>query len=746
MPQPLASIDRQLSLRLRPDVIASPVEMSGTVTWVVKDPVTLEHYQFSAEEYELLGWLRRPVSIRELQRRFAERFTPQTISPQSVWDFLRRLHGAGLIIGEGPGQGRELLARTRRERVRRWAMSWTSILAIRFRGVNPDAFLTLAQEKLKWLFSPAAIVVLLGVVLYAASIVTVHSDEFRARLPELDALFAPQNLIWLLISLGFVKVLHELGHALVCKHFGGEVCELGLMLLVFTPCLYCDVSDAWRLPSKWHRIAVSAAGIIVEFVLAAIAAIVWWYAEPGVIQLLAMNVMIVCTVGTLLINGNPLLRYDGYYILADLVETPNLWQRSRETLRHFATECLLGEPVADDPLVPADHRGWLTAYAVASKTYVALVCIAIVWSLVILLYPLHLQNVAYAIGLTVLGSALIGPASSAVRLAHNPIRRAELRTGRLAILTLIGAAVLVSVLAMPVTYYVRAPLVLMPDDAARVYATVDGTLSSAVRAGQLVRRGDVIGQLNNVQLQREVTRAEAEFAQRSLRVEHLERLRGVDPQANDELPTARAALADSERRLGNRRREAERLILSSPVDGVVVSPPRVPDTRHRATSDGWSPDTQLPSWSGSLLEPTNLGAALEPGTLVCLVGNPRSVTAVLLVDDVDVKRLQPGQEVWLRIDQLPGQVMKGEVVDVSHHELRADKLPSAGQAGLSTLYAGLVPPGGRYAAHYEARVRFDAPSQPLVIGGLGDAKVAAERITLARSILRIIGQTFRLPM
>jgi putative peptide zinc metalloprotease protein len=511
------------------------------------------------------------------------------------------------------------------------------------------------------------------------------------------------------------------------------------MLLVFTPCLYCDVTDSWKLASKWQRITVAAAGMFVEIVLASIATIVWWYAQPGIIQLVAMSVMIVCTVGTLVVNGNPLLRYDGYYILSDLAETPNLWQRSREVLRRFAGGWLFGEPVADDPLVPSHHRAWLAMYAALSKTYVALVCIAIVWGLVQLLYPMHLQNLAYAVGLTVLGGAISRPIANLARFAQNPIRRAELRTGRLALIAACGLAISVAILSIPVTYHVRAPLVLMPDDASRVYATIDGTLASAVRAGQPVRRGDVIGRLNNVQVQRELTRAEGEVTQRKLRVEHLERLRGIDPEANDELPTARAALDDSERRLAERRRDIERLTLRAPDDGIIMLAPRLPDTRHP------TPDTHLASWSGSPLEPTNLGAALEPGTLVCMVGDPARLNAVLLVDDVDVKRLQPGQRVRMRIDQLPGQVISGEVVDVARHEARDDDDAGA-QADLAKLYSGLISSKGRYSAHYQARVRFDPPQQPLVIGGRGDAKVSAERITLARSILRFLGQTFRLPM
>jgi putative peptide zinc metalloprotease protein len=745
MPKPIASIDRPLALRLRPDLIAMPVEMSKTRTWIINDPATLEHFQFSAEEFALLDWLRQPVSIAELRRRFANEFSPQTISSHSVWDFLARLHSAGLLIADDSGQGNELLARMRRDRVRRWALSWTGLLSIRFRGLDPDRFLTAVHDRLGWLFSPLSLVTAVVAMVFAASIVFGHFDEFRTRLPEVSALFDARNLLWLLLSIGAVKLLHELGHALACKHFGGKVHELGLMLLVFAPCLYCDVSDAWRLTSKWQRIAVSAAGMMVEIVLAAVATIVWWYAQPGVLQLIAMNIMVVCTVGTLLVNGNPLLRYDGYYILSDLVETPNLWQRSREALRRFTTEWLLGQPAADDPLVPASGRSLLAAYAVASKCYVALVCAAIIWSLVVLLYPLHLQNLAYAVGLTVVGSAVIGPVSGIFQLLRNPIRRAELRTGRLSLITTIGLGIAVAVLALPVTYHVHAPLVLMPEDAARVYATIDGALASAPRAGSHVKRGDVIGRLENLEVDRELERVAGECRLKQLRLEHLEKLRGADPEAGKQIPTAWAALADSEHRLEDRRRDAERLTLKAPADGFVLPAPRTPAVRHWASTGGRSSDTRLATWSGSLLDPTNLGATLEPSTLVCLVGDPSNLTAVLLVGDTDVKRLQPGQSVRLRLEQSPGCVMEGEVVDVARHEVQDHGGDAAVQTDLATLYAGLLPPGRR-ATYYQARIRFDPPQQPLVIGGRGHAKVAAERITLARFILRFVGQTFRIPI
>jgi putative peptide zinc metalloprotease protein len=341
-----ASIHRPLALRLRPDLRATRVPSAEATTWIVKDPLTLEHFQFSAEEHALLEWLRQPVSLAELQRRFARTFPPQTISPEAVWDFIGRLHAAGLVITDAAGQGDELLDRMRRERNRRWSLGWTGLLAMRFRGVDPDRVLTAVHEQCRWLFSRVALVPMILVLVFALHLLLGHLDEFTGRLPAVESLFDARNLPWLLLSIGLVKVLHELGHALACKHFGGEVRELGFMLLVFAPCLYCDVSDAWRLPSKWRRIAVSAAGIGVEMVLAAIATIIWWYAQPGVVKLVALNIMIICSVNTLLINGNPLLRYDGYYVLSDLLEIPNLWLRSRDALCRYTTGWLVASRAA----------------------------------------------------------------------------------------------------------------------------------------------------------------------------------------------------------------------------------------------------------------------------------------------------------------------------------------------------------------------------------------------------------------
>ena len=188
----------------------------------------------------------------------------------------------------------------------RWQSRWSAlgnVLAIRLPGINPDRMLTAIVPWLAWLFSPACLALALILITAASVLVAVNFGALIERLPRFHEFFGPGNLVWLAVSLALVKTLHELGHAVTCKHFGGECNRLGIMLLVFTPALYCDVSDAWMFRDWRRRIAVSAAGVVVELVLAALATLLWSMTQPGWINALSLNVMFVCSVSTLVING-----------------------------------------------------------------------------------------------------------------------------------------------------------------------------------------------------------------------------------------------------------------------------------------------------------------------------------------------------------------------------------------------------------------------------------------------------------
>ena len=192
----------------------------------------------------------------------------------------------------------------------------------------------------------------------ARLLVATHFETFRSKLPDYHEFFSFKTVVYLWVALGVVKVIHEFGHGLSCKAFGGEVHEMGVLLLCLSPALYCNVSDAWTLPNKWHRIIISAAGIYVELIIAAIATFVWWNTPTHpFINNMSLSLMVVCSVSTVVFNANPLMRYDGYYVLADWLEIPNLRDRSNRFLKNLVLEHCLGievQPEAVHGPVAAD--------------------------------------------------------------------------------------------------------------------------------------------------------------------------------------------------------------------------------------------------------------------------------------------------------------------------------------------------------------------------------------------------------
>ncbi len=199
------------------------------------------------------------------------------------------------------------------------------------------------------------------------------------------------------MTLCVTKILHEFGHGLSCKHFGGECHEIGVMFLVLTPCLYCNVSDSWMLPNRWHRAAIGAAGMYVELVLASICTFIWWFTEPGPINYVCLNVMFISSVSTIMFNANPLLRYDGYYILSDILEIPNLRQKASTILNRKLGKWCLGLEEPEDPFLP-QRKQWLFAtYTVASAIYRWVVMFSILY---------FLNKVFEPYGLKVLGQAI----------------------------------------------------------------------------------------------------------------------------------------------------------------------------------------------------------------------------------------------------------------------------------------------------------------------------------------------------
>jgi putative peptide zinc metalloprotease protein len=317
-----ASLVRALPLRVRADLqIVSQATRRGARS-TVKDSVSGRYWRLSEEEAFLLRSLDGDCSAHELCERFGRQFAPRRIAPERLTAFLARLHEQGLVVVDRPGQTEIILKRQQERPCLAPLHALERLLAWRFRGIDPDRWLNVIVPRLRLLFTSPAAGLFFLLLVSAIALVLAHWSELDRDLATFAGSLSARQALWILATIGLVKALHELGHAVACKYFGGECHEIGVMLFVGFPSLFCNVSDAWMLPRKRPRILISAAGILVELTIAAISAWLWWCTNPGLVHSLALYALVVCSVNTLLLNGNPLLQYDGYYVLSDLTDMP----------------------------------------------------------------------------------------------------------------------------------------------------------------------------------------------------------------------------------------------------------------------------------------------------------------------------------------------------------------------------------------------------------------------------------------
>src|SRR5207244_2043901 len=318
------------------------------------------------------------TSLDEAQKEFEKEYRPERMKLEDLEAFAQQLINAGLAQNESPQAGKLLFDQRRKRKRNEWLQTLTNILYIKIPLFDPDKLLTRMVPYTRWIFTIPFLLLSVGVMLWAILLVATHFDAFLDKLPYSGnfftfrnfASFAAQNLAYMWVGLAVVKVIHEFGHGLSCKTFGGEVHEMGLLFLVLSPAMYCNVSDAWTLPNKWKRIIISAAGIYVELMIAAIATFVWWNTPSNpFLNHLSLALMVVCSVSTVVFNGNPLMRYDGYYVLADWLEIPNLRDRSNRYLQRIVMEHCLGIEVQPEPYMELWRRILFVTYAIISYVY-----------------------------------------------------------------------------------------------------------------------------------------------------------------------------------------------------------------------------------------------------------------------------------------------------------------------------------------------------------------------------------------
>jgi putative peptide zinc metalloprotease protein len=339
----------------------------GQAWYVLQDHASGRSHRFTPAAYRAIGLMDGSRSVDAIWQRCVDELGDAAPTQDELIQLLSQLHAADLLQADVSPDAHELFERAAKRRNPVLRANLRNPLAIRIPLWDPDRFLLRTLPYVAPLFGRFGALLWLAAVLPAALLAWMHWDALAGSLPE--RVLSGQSLLVLWLVFPLVKLLHELGHAYATRVDGGEVHEMGIMLLVLAPIPYVDSSSANAFRSKWRRALVGSAGMLVELFLAALALYVWLLAEPGWVRTAAFNVMLVAGVSTVVFNGNPLLRFDGYYILADVVEIPNLGNRSSRYWAYLIHRYAFGR--GDDERFDAapGERRWLFAYGPLSLAY-----------------------------------------------------------------------------------------------------------------------------------------------------------------------------------------------------------------------------------------------------------------------------------------------------------------------------------------------------------------------------------------
>jgi len=549
----------ELRPRLRGHVRIHRHHYRGETWYVLEDRVSGRMHRFNPIAHHLIGLMDGRRSVQELWDNAAARFGDDAPTQQEMIGLLGQLHSADVLLTEVAPDVAELLRRARQVRRRDWMQKYLSPLALRIPLFDPDRALDRALPYYRWMFGPWGALLWLAIVGAAAVGAAVHWKELVGDMS--DRVLAPDNLVVLALVFPVIKLLHELGHACATKVWGGEVHEMGVMLLVLMPVPYVDASAATAFPEVRRRAVVGAAGMIVEVFIASLAFFLWVQAEPGLARAILYNAMLIAGISTVVFNGNPLLRFDGYYILSDLLRIPNLRQRGQRYLAYLAEAKIFGVRHAEFDAA-RDERGWLAAFTVASFIYRIFVMVAIA-----LFIATQYFVIGVLLALFVAASSVLLPLGKGIGYVMSHPRLRQRRTRAAAVLGGTCATLALVVFALPLPLWTLAQGVTWAPADATVFAGADGFVSKVVAApGAAVRRG--------------ATLLVTEDSQLALRIRVLEaQLRLLQLRAHAEMQSdrvrwevTREELASTAAELALARERSQELTMLAPADGVFLLP------------------------------------------------------------------------------------------------------------------------------------------------------------------------------
>ena len=734
-------------MKMRSDLTFDRMTYQGVEYWVVKEPLGQKYFQFPPHVFYLLQQLNGNRTVEELQENYQEKFAPKRITRNDLQQLLTRFHQDGLVISDVGGQGSELLKRGQKNKRMERFGQMANILAIRYRGFDPERILNFLNRYTWWIFTKPAVIVTMVAAMVALMSVVMNWATFSAMLPGFDAFFDPKQWYLFAIVLCVTKIFHEFGHGLSCKRLGGECHEIGFMLLVLTPCLYCNVSDSWRLKNKWHRAAIGAAGMYVEVILATIATFVWWFVQPGLVQDICLRVMLVSSISTILFNGNPLLRFDGYYIMSDVLEIPNLYQKSNKALTTLLGRHWLGLEIPDDQLMPANRPWAFAMFTVAAFCYRWMILASIIYFLTTMLEPYNLESVGVFIAVFS-GIGMLGmPGYKLFKYMSVPGRMHQVKKVRFSVVLVVALAIVGLVLFIPFPHYLRCSMVVMPDKIETIWVNESGMLEElCVEPGQMVEEGQKLALLKNIDLDLQLVEARGKILQKQGDLEMaLWQITNGEPAIGNPANAFAIELAELNTIERELTRKKSYLTLTSPISGTVLPTPY----EHMGERSEEIEESNIQPF----LYGQHENVSAQRGQRFCEVADMSKWYGIVVLTEHQVLFAKESQPTKIKFYSEPGKVYEsqiGEPGETDFSIVRQDLAINPEGMSQDHFRRGTPDPILEMVAAYQqadfqyyAKIPLDQTKMPLKIGLGGQARIFTGYRSLGYRLWWWINQNFR---
>ncbi len=665
--------------QLRQHINTYPQIYRGERWYVLRDESSGRYLRFNASAYELIGRLDGQQKVEEIYNQIDTGKDEQALTQEEIVMLLTQLSAIDALRSDLPSEAKDLFKRYQHDRRLRRQRAFMSPLSIRFPLFDPDRLLNRMVPWIRPLFSRTGAVLCLFVVGFASLLALAN---FQAINTAVDPdILSPSNLILMLLVFWCIKAVHEFAHAFAVKVWGGEVHEMGITLLVLAPVPYVDASAAWSFRERYKRVLVSAVGILVEMFIAAIALLVWLSVEPGLVRDMALNAMLIGGVSTILFNANPLLKFDGYHVLQDLIEIPNLSSRASRYYLYLVQKYLFGIHRVQSPVTAKGEPAWFVSYGLTAFFYRISILVVI-----FLFLAEQYLFVGVALGSWAVTMQVLMPMYRAARylLSGPALAGKRIRASALSIFLL--GALSVTLFFFPVTLTTNAEGIVWVSEQARLYAGTDGFVSELlVKPGEQVEVGVPVVRLWTPELKARVKVLEARL--RELRIQAAaERLSNRVSSAiiKEEIGTVGSELT-------HLQKQSAMLLVRSGAEGVFV----LPEAQRF------------------------LGRYLRQGDLIGYVVNPGGmiVRTVIPQADIGLVRRQV-QQVEIRLAERLGESVQSSVLRETPSGSTALPSQALGAAGGGTIAVKPTEDGGMTAAENVFQVDLKLPDD-LPITGVG---------------------------